>query len=281
MTISASAQSVGSIIWSIFWHPDIECNLVSPWVASILSAIKPALEIGDLLNLAKIFAVRRPRVALWWMGICLLGDRVIIDRITRYLRTLAEREAFTSSSSPDTAVAAWVGSPHSFLDTNTSCTYPSEKDQVPRDDLLRRRHLFMIQQATVDLMSWKAFGQISKEDTEVGIWPWLECSYYRDYVHWVWWVRDSDGHRVQDIQRGFLRDTGRHAEGISDNVDLLFPADQEDESPEVKIEVQPSHISTLTMLMYCGCDMHYNSRLSVLAMPGVEKHSWFRDCTLR
>ncbi len=41
MTLSMHSRSLGSLIWSIFWQPEIECNLVSPWLISILSVIRP------------------------------------------------------------------------------------------------------------------------------------------------------------------------------------------------------------------------------------------------
>jgi hypothetical protein len=100
MTLSMDPRSVGSVLWSIFWQPDIECNLVSPWLSSTLSALKRPLDSRNIMLLAKVFALRRSRISLWWLGVFLLGDLVILDRITRYLETLEERWGFGSLARP-------------------------------------------------------------------------------------------------------------------------------------------------------------------------------------
>jgi hypothetical protein len=46
---------MGSIIWSIFWEPGVECNLVSVWFGSILEVIRPIIKAGNVEMLAKIF----------------------------------------------------------------------------------------------------------------------------------------------------------------------------------------------------------------------------------
>ncbi|KAL2016378.1 hypothetical protein VTK56DRAFT_3800 [Thermocarpiscus australiensis] len=145
MALSMHPASVGFIIWSIFWQPNIPCNLVSPWLSSILSVIKPILDSGDLHKLSKVFALRRPRVALRWLGIFLLGDVAIIDRITRYLSTLEERWGFGSTALPDPSVVAWTGSPQSFLDDDSACPYQDPEEPVSTADLLRHRYNFRLQ----------------------------------------------------------------------------------------------------------------------------------------
>lgn len=83
MTLSIDPPAVGSVFWSIFWHPKIECNLVSPWLTSILDILKPAIDAGMSDILPKVFALRRPRAAPWWIGIFLLSDPAILGQITR------------------------------------------------------------------------------------------------------------------------------------------------------------------------------------------------------
>lgn len=65
MTLSMDTRAIGSTLWSIFWQPDIEANLVSPWVSSILRVLRPVLEARQLIQLSNVFAFRRPRVASW------------------------------------------------------------------------------------------------------------------------------------------------------------------------------------------------------------------------
>ena len=136
--------------------------------------------------MAKVFALRRPRVALWWLGIFLLGDPIILDRIVRYLETLEEQWGFGTMSRPDVAVAAWTGVPQSFLDEGMPRTYEKLTDRVPRADVLRCRDLFRLQDTLILPFSWRPFGDIRKTDIEPEVWPWLESAYSREYLYWVW-----------------------------------------------------------------------------------------------
>lgn len=74
----------------------------------------------------------------------LLGDFTILDQISRYLDTLEERWGYGSVSYPDVAVAAWTGSPQSFLDDETLRPYNDPKGPVSRSDLLRHRYNFFL-----------------------------------------------------------------------------------------------------------------------------------------
>ncbi|GAB1312317.1 hypothetical protein MFIFM68171_02527 [Madurella fahalii] len=132
MTLSMNTKCLGSALWSIFWQPDIETNLVSPWLSSISYVLKPVLESRNLGQLAKVFACCRPRIASWWLGIFLLGDFTILDWITRYLETLEERWGFGPMSLPDSTVAAWTGSPQSFLDDESPSPYTHPDELISR-----------------------------------------------------------------------------------------------------------------------------------------------------
>jgi hypothetical protein len=105
MTLSADPRGLGSVIWSIFWQSDIMCNLVSPWLSSTLSILKPIIDDGDMDLLVRTFAIRRPRVAPWWLGIFLLGSPTISTFILRYLDLLEERWGFGSIGLSDTTAS--------------------------------------------------------------------------------------------------------------------------------------------------------------------------------
>ncbi|KAK8096401.1 uncharacterized protein PG998_014269 [Apiospora kogelbergensis] len=114
MTLSMTPRGVGAMVWSVFWQPDIECDVVSPWLASIRSLLDPIIQARDMDQLARVFACRRPRISLMWYGIILLGDLAIVDQICNYLEILDERPSHGSVASPDFTVAAWTGSPNHF-----------------------------------------------------------------------------------------------------------------------------------------------------------------------
>ncbi|KAF5233687.1 hypothetical protein FANTH_12453, partial [Fusarium anthophilum] len=139
MTLSIHPPSIGSIIWSIFWQPDIDCNLVSPWLASVLDTLEPVIKQKRVEILVKTFLSRRPRVAIWWVALFLLGDMAILDWIRRYALKIEEKYAFGSLSPPDPMVSAWTGSKQSFLDFDKDSLYAELDGFVSRADLLRCR----------------------------------------------------------------------------------------------------------------------------------------------
>ncbi|KAF2962891.1 hypothetical protein GQX73_g10683 [Xylaria multiplex] len=273
MTLSMHPRSLGSVLWSIFWQPDIECNVVSPWLSSILSVLRPIIDSRNLVILAKVFAIRRPRVGIWWLGVFLLGDHTVLDWIARYLETLEERWGFGSMAPPDTAVAAWTGSPQSFLDQKPSYTSRNLLDPVSRADLLRHRHNRRLQDETSLPLSWRPFGYVAKETIELDLWPWLEYGDFREYVHWVWWIKEGKS-AVCDIQLGFRKDTGRFVIDVPDSLELNHP-DQLTGCNNV-IKLTPSRESTLRMITYCIEDICGDRDTNISTVCGAKVHPWLK-----
>ena len=277
MTLSMHPRSLGSAIWSIFWQPEIECNLVSPWLSAILDVLKPIINAGSLDMMAKVFALRRPRVALWWLGIFLLGNHAVLDLIARYLETLEERWGHGSLAPPDTSVSTWTGSPQSFLDKKTSRVYPCLADLVPMADLLRHRYNFRLQDVSSPLLSWRPFGSVSKDVVEPELWPWLERGYLREYKHWVWWVkRGGQQQLVPDIQHGFRKDTGRFVPAVPDRLEITRVLQAAEHTDDDDIKLEPSQQSTLQMLVYCMEDASRDRDPGISIVPGARGHAWLK-----
>jgi hypothetical protein len=276
MTLSMNTKCLGSALWSIFWQPDIETNLVSPWLSSISYVLKPVLESRNLGQLAKVFAYRRPRIASWWIGIFLLGDFTILDRIARYLETLEERcgVQFSSMALPDTTVAAWTGSPQSFLDDESPNPYTHLDQPISRSDVLRHRYNFRLQDDSSRPLAWRPFGHVARELIEPDLWPWLERGCVREYVYWVWWIKTSKG-LVQDVQLGFRRDTGRFVADVPDHVGTLLRGRGRIAASEV-IRLGPSRDSTLRMLNFCMLDVRGGRDACLLGVPATPTHPWLK-----
>jgi hypothetical protein len=195
MTLALS-PSLGSAIWSIFWQPDIPCNLVHPLFASTHDILRPFLESHDTETILKVLALRRRGVAVLWLGIFLLGDTTIFSWITRFLETHEERYGFTSKAIPDISVAAWTGARQSFLNDSPTTSYG--KEAVPRSDILWHRYNFRLGiQATIT--PWKPFGFVKKEDTDLDLWPLLETVSSRTYLYWVWLIKEDKNKWREDV----------------------------------------------------------------------------------
>ncbi|KAI3326646.1 hypothetical protein HD806DRAFT_487786 [Xylariaceae sp. AK1471] len=267
MTLSIDPVAVGSMVWSIFWQPGIECNLVGPWLSSILSVIQPLITARDLDRLAKVFMLRRPRISLMWLGIFLLGDPVVLDRIERYLSQLEERRFHGSLARPDSTVASWTGSRQSFWDEEES-TMAENWNEVSRAAVLRRRHNLRLQDDRWCLFSWEPFGLIARRDIEPELLEQFEAPYLRQYVHWTWLVTDENAR----IQRGFREDTGRFVENIQN--DLELSSSREPSKPGTS-RLAPSKKATLSMLHHSIQDSLNDRSLDIACIPKLKKdHAW-------
>ncbi|KAK3903204.1 hypothetical protein C8A05DRAFT_14821 [Staphylotrichum tortipilum] len=283
MTLSMHPRSLGSVLWSIFWQPSVPPNLVSPWLASISTVLTST---PNPTQLAQVFLLRRPRVALWWVGLLLLGDLPTIhSRITCYLSTTEERWGFGSLARPDIAAAAWTGAPQSFLDEPSQNPYGAGNidQQIARCDLLRHRYNFRLQDETSLPVSWTPFGSIPRKFVEPDLWPWLDRGHVREYIHWVWWIKHGRANTNTntnislhyDVQLGFRRDTGRFVANVPDYLDITRARGRRARHGSIKIE--PSRASTVRMVSHCMQDITGDIDTAILALPGADDHPWLKD----
>jgi hypothetical protein len=270
MTLSMHPTSVASAIWSIFWEPKIECDVVSPWLGSILTVLSPLLETKNVDILGRAFALHRPRVASWWLGIFLLGNKSILDQITRYLRTLEERYGYGSLAAPDITTAAWTGSAQSFLDQEE--VHIPDDDVISRANLLYLRHSFRLQCSAGPLLSWRPFGNISRRNIEPELLPYLGLTHIRKYQHWVWEKPGRrDGFNSDGVQKGFREDTGRFVEQIEPNLFVLHRSVGENLG---RINLAPSKRATLRMLNYCMVEISGDRHRDNAGIPRLNDHPW-------
>ncbi|KAM0343899.1 hypothetical protein ACHAPU_008062 [Fusarium lateritium] len=171
MVLSAYPPSIGSILWSVFWQPDVDCNLVSPWLASMLDTLEPTIAQTEVEILLQVFLLRRPRIGIWWVAVFLLGDPALLDWIRRYGARMEEKRGFGSLSCPDPMVSAWTGSKQSFNDFGNDLLYLDPSDSVSTADLLRCRFDLKIQSSASTALSWRPFGHVRKGLVEPELWP--------------------------------------------------------------------------------------------------------------
>ncbi|KAK4149441.1 hypothetical protein C8A00DRAFT_46941 [Chaetomidium leptoderma] len=143
---------------------------------------------------------------------------------------------------PDSTVAAWTGSPQSFLDDESPSPYTHPNEPISRSDVLRHRHNFRLQDNSYRTLSWRPFGHAARELVQPDLSPWLE----RGHVQTSKGLTRGDF--VPDVpdHLGTLRGRGR----ISANE---------------MIRLGPSRDSTVRMLNFCMQDV----RGSLLGRPGV------------
>ncbi|KAH9212353.1 hypothetical protein DL95DRAFT_525191 [Leptodontidium sp. 2 PMI_412] len=276
MTLSISPASMGSIIWSIFWEPGVECNLVSAWFGSILEVIRPIIKAGNVEMLAKIFTLRRKRVGLLWRAIFDLGNVKILDMIVSYLESHEERWG-GSFAGPDIDVAAWTGSPQSFFDESFVGSYQDITSQVPRSDLLRHRFNFRLGDLNYIRSGWQPFGRVTKKQIEPDLWHALESGSPREYKHRVWWLKDKDDHMIAEVQHGLRYDKAEDLKYVDD--ELLFENNQvvEPSRHSCSLKLAPSFEATWSTMHYGATEASGDKSLEATLMEGIRKHPWFAD----
>ncbi|KAF5963515.1 hypothetical protein FBULB1_13341 [Fusarium bulbicola] len=252
MTLSAHPPFVGSIIWSVFWQPDVNCNLVGPWLTSVLVVLEPIIALNRTEILLKVFLSRRPRIGIWWVALFLLGDPALFNWIRRYTVKAEEKRYYTSLTSPDPIVSAWTGSKQSFVDCDNDSIYLQQADLVSRADLLRCRFDAKLQQECATSLSWRPFGDIKKKQVELEIWPQLETKYTRSYNAFVWYLEESPSKykKYSSIRDdGFRKNTGLQMT-VPDNLEMHTSTMPSKERSYHAIHMRPSIETTCRMMNF-------------------------------
>ncbi|KIH94031.1 hypothetical protein SPBR_05697 [Sporothrix brasiliensis 5110] len=286
MTLSSSPRLVASIVWSVFWQPGVDARLVSPWLAGTLDALRPVLASRSALKLVQVFALRRPRVALWWLGMSMLGNSHILDWVERYLERLEEQEGCGSLATPDLTAFAWSGVPHAFShapppdpyeDTDTAEGDEATSQPIARSDLLWHRMNFNLQDRASIPLAWRPFGHVRKSCIEPDIWPWLERGCQRQYVAWVWWIKENNSVTCSE-QRGFQADTGRTVKDVPDQLDMCIKESRTITTRSVNavVKLEPSLEATRRMVSFCMVDMRGEHDMSLAVFNGIQSHMWIR-----
>jgi hypothetical protein len=271
MTLAIRPESVGSVLWSIFWQPKIKCNLASAWLGSIREVLNPLLKEGDWEMLAKVFYVRDPQRYCLWLGVFLHGDSRLFDMILSYLDTHEERYGYASLSGPDIDVAQWTGLPQSFLDEEALGTYRGPYEQVPLCDLFRNRFNFRIADPEVRLTGWQPCGQVRLKDIEPELWPRLEQKQARRYVHWVWWLENTDGLKTPFIQPESRHGCTQWIQERPKTLAVIIPGDF-----CCKVNLKPSVVATRQMVVFGSKDAGGN----LIPVLKCLKHPWLAGIRL-
>ncbi|KJZ68230.1 hypothetical protein HIM_12381 [Hirsutella minnesotensis 3608] len=273
MTLSMHPPSLGSALWSVFWQPDVECHLVSPWLRSVSVSLEPVMKALQLEILVKTFASRRPRVALWWLALFLLGDLSVVSWIRRYANKLTEKYAFASLSSPDPIFAAWTGTKQSFLDETPNLA-GATPGKVSRADLLRFRFNFKLQESGSVTLAWRPFGLVDKFDVEVDLWPCLDAKCLRSYHSFLWYISQEPSWKSFPASFGFRQDTKRCVKHVHDDLDLHSSREEAHLACSPEMKLAPSKTCTLQMLSLSVEDAAGNRHIANAAMPNLHANRW-------
>ncbi|KAM6482692.1 hypothetical protein HDV62DRAFT_361367 [Trichoderma sp. SZMC 28011] len=192
MVLSSNPTFMASALWSVFFEPEIDCNLASPWCNAIIDVIKPLIESHRLETLGHVLAQRRPGVAALWYGLVACGNTDVIQSIIPYLETL--HTALPAKHVPE--VSVWTDTPQSFMDLSGSGPY-LQGNQISREDLWRLRHENWntwkggVHFRHLPRTPFRPFGAIDAEEVEVMVRPHLECPRHEWIYSGFTWTLDN------------------------------------------------------------------------------------------
>ncbi|KAH7010913.1 uncharacterized protein B0I36DRAFT_300261 [Microdochium trichocladiopsis] len=261
MTLSLQPLSFGSILWSVFWQPSVACNVTSSWLNSTLDVLEPVIAKRDVGQLARIFAARRPLAAVLWLGVFLLGDVKILDRIRYFLRSLTEGKALPLGGPPDITVSAWTRSPQSFWDVPCESQLPD--GIYDRAEIFQRRLNFRLSDQYLILFAWKPFSPMDKTGIEIDLYDYLKHPFARQYVCWQW--RGASG-----VERGFRQEQKGYV-APDDNLDFHFGKPNITPS-ERSANTAASKRATLQMLDFSMMTYRGERSFDYVSIPGLTKH---------
>lgn len=172
-------------------------------------------------------------------------------------------------------MAAWTGSPQSFLDEEFSGSYQESATQVPRSHLLRHRFNFTLGRLDPVRFGWQPFGYVTKKQIEPDLWPALELGRGREYKHWVWWLEGKNDQKTAEIQEGFRHGEAKYIE----NVNAIHSDDSGVNSFDgvCSIEITPSFEATWSTLQMGATEASGDRSLEAILINGIREHPWFTD----
>ncbi|RDL30817.1 uncharacterized protein BP5553_10162 [Venustampulla echinocandica] len=195
MTLSCTARMLDSAIWGVFWEPGVDCNLVSAWFRPIINILTPIIKSGNFELLAKVMALRDPKLSPLWLGSIITG--ITPRRIIPFLEHLDG-----TLSGPDLDVVAWTSSPQSFIDLAGSGPYVQDS-KIRRADVWRLRYICQNEYPppspyrSPPLTGWPPFGSVPHTSVDLEVWLHTSCNRHeRLYSHWDWII--ADGTRLRD-----------------------------------------------------------------------------------
>jgi hypothetical protein len=193
MVLSSNPAFVASALWSVFWEPEVDCNLVTPWFDPIIDVLQPLIEKEDLETVGHILALRRPGVAPLWYGLLACGTTETVLAIVPYLQTLNTR--VPTKLIPE--VAVWTDTPQSFMDLPGDGLY-LQGNQISRADAWRLRYECCntwkdgAHFRYLPTSPFRPFGSIKGDELETVVRKHLECSRHEwTYKGFTWILKTN------------------------------------------------------------------------------------------
>lgn len=227
MALSCCPSVVMSSLCGVFWDTNVSCNLVSPWLHSILYEIPNGIGIANVPGryhevLAFICAKRCPSLSALWLGAAIGG---LVSRVLK----------FVESGIPplDHNAFPWTGCPQSFMDVPGLGPYfipSSSNEDITRADVWQILYLPSVVDDDLHyehrpFAPWKPVGRINENSCDLRVRAHQNCQKHDlSYQHWNWTLKE--GSIVKDqgfkmtVTEGVLSTCSLKDELLTD---MIFP----------------------------------------------------------
>ncbi|KAF8861685.1 hypothetical protein BDZ45DRAFT_586758 [Acephala macrosclerotiorum] len=179
LTLSCNAVGTKALLNSVFFEPDVECNICGAWLQGTFAFLDSDI-VKDQHTLLRVLMKRDPSLGFLWLGAFITGAQ------TRSLQ-----EARQGWWKIDLNAAAWTGTLMSFIQEPVS-KLPAGTEEISRADECRLMYLSHDQFYTVPpLFPFAPFGSTAITDTNIDVRQHARCetSHSLEYEGLTWHCR--------------------------------------------------------------------------------------------
>jgi len=216
ITLSCNAVGTKALLNSVFYEPDVACNICGAWLQGTFSFLNSDI-MQDQHILLNVLMKRDPSLGILWLGAFIIGAQ-----------TRALQEARRGWWKIDLHVAAWTGTLMSFIQEPVS-TLP-RIEEISRADEFRLLYLSHEQYYNVaPLFPFPPFGSIALKDTNIEVHQHAQCdtNHRLEYEGLTWRCRGGQ-HTATTVPRLPLR--AKYGQSIDDNISIAYDKlDNEDD----------------------------------------------------
>lgn len=185
LTLSCNARGVKALLTSIFFEPDVACNLCGAWLQGSF-AFLDSDKASDRRVLLRTFIERDPGLGFLWLGAFITGAEA---------RCL--QEGRMGWWKVDLSAAAWTGTHASFIQESIPRAPPNAREILRADEC---RLMYLCHEpahAVAPLFPFPPFGSTAIEDTDLDVRRHTRCqaAHGLEYSGFTWDCQS--GHKVE------------------------------------------------------------------------------------
>lgn len=173
LTMSCNARGVKALLNSVFFEPDVPCNLCTAWVQGTF-ALLDTDDVKEPHRLARVLMKRDAGLGFLWVGAFIIG-----------VHESCFKEVVSGRWKVDLHAAAWTGTRVSFIQDPLP-SQPPERDEISRADECRLQYLTRSNDPPP--LAFAPFGSTALIDTDLQVRYHVRCNAVHglEYCGFAW-----------------------------------------------------------------------------------------------